>query len=95
MTGRAPDTPLDLPAFAGYMFKTVETKEISTQVITKHVEDLRKTIDEIHNKVRRSKSVKKKQNNKRHAPFATTMLHVGDHVLFARKTTKKSKLQCN
>ena len=58
MTGRAPDTPSDLLAFTGYTFKTVEIKIINIQTITKHVEDLRKTIHEIHNKVRRSNAVK-------------------------------------
>ena len=95
MTGRSPDTPSDLLAFTGYTFKTVETNKISIQTITKHVEALRKTIHEIHSKVRRSKAVKKKQNNKGRAPLATAILHVGDYVLLARKTAKKSKLQCN
>ena len=95
MTGRSPDTPSDLLAFTGYSFKTVETNKISIQTITKHVEALRKTIHEIHSKVKRSKAVKKKQNNKGRAPLTTAILHVGDYVLLARKTAKKSKLQCN
>ena len=76
MTGRAPDTPSDLLAFTGYTFKIAETSKISIEKITKHVEDLRKTTHEIHTKVRRSKAVKKKQNDKRCAPLTTAILHV-------------------
>ena len=93
MTGRFPDTPSGLLAFTGYMFKIVETNKISIQTITNHVEDLRKATHEIHNKVRRSKAGKKKQNNQGHAPLATAILHVGDYVLLVRKTAKKSKLR--
>ena len=94
MTGRAPDTPSDLLAFTGYTFKTVEIKN-SIRTIIKHVEDLRRTIHKIHDKVKRTKAVEKKQNNKGRAPLATATLHVGDYVLLARKTAKKSNLQCN
>ena len=95
MPGRAPDTPSSILAFTGYTFKTVETNKISIQKITKFVEDLREEIHEIDYKVRWSKAVKKKQNNKGCAPLATAALHVTDYVLLAHKTANKFKLQFN
>ena len=78
MTGRAPDTPSKRLAFTGYTFKTVETNKISIQTITKHVENIRKIIHEIQNKVRRSKSIKKNKitKNARHLQQQYYMLEI-------------------
>jgi len=94
-TGQKPRSVADLLAFTGNTFKEVETTNIPTSTIRKHVDTIRKVFKEMSTYTRRFKNKAHARANKHRKPLEEARLHIGDFVLLSRKRTRQSKLQCN
>ena len=93
--GRRPKTTVDLLAFHGHDFKSIETTTIPVDRIREHVETICTAIRESGLHMLERKRRKHVRSNKGRTPPEEARLHIGDYVLLARKRPKQSKLQCS